>query len=74
MQTYRPIQDLLGELDLLNLVRFTEPSNAMVSTVSEVAYTFSPVDVADWANLLMSNRSILAWHRNSPITRRVARC
>lgn len=49
MQTCRPIQDLLSELDLLNLVRFTEPSNAMGSTVSEVAYTFSLVDVADWA-------------------------
>ncbi|KVL28714.1 hypothetical protein WS97_25550 [Burkholderia territorii] len=31
------------------VVRFTEPSNAMGSTMSEVSYTFSPIDIADWA-------------------------
>ncbi|WP_156773856.1 hypothetical protein [Paraburkholderia tropica] len=38
-----------GHYKVDEVVRFTEPANAMGSTISEVSYTFSAVDVPDWA-------------------------
>lgn len=38
-----------GRYKVDKVVRFTEPSNAMGSTMSEVSYSFSAVDVPDWA-------------------------
>jgi hypothetical protein len=39
-----------GHYKVDEVVNFTEPSNAMGATVSDVHYTFSPVDVPAWAN------------------------
>ncbi|WP_186080572.1 hypothetical protein [Burkholderia gladioli] len=38
-----------GRYKVDEVVRFTQPSNAMGSTMSEVSYTFSTVDVPAWA-------------------------
>jgi hypothetical protein len=38
-----------GHYKVDSVVRFTEPANAMGSTISQVTYTFSAVDVPDWA-------------------------
>lgn len=38
-----------GHYKVGEIVRFTEPSNAMGHTISQVSYTFSPVDVPGWA-------------------------
>jgi hypothetical protein len=39
----------IGHYKVDEVVRFTEPSNAMGQTVSTVSFTVSPVDVPDWA-------------------------
>ncbi|OXJ06753.1 hypothetical protein CFB45_37455 [Burkholderia sp. HI2500] len=38
-----------GHYKVDEVVRFTQPSNALGSTMSEVSYTFSTVDVPAWA-------------------------
>lgn len=38
-----------GRYKVDEVVRFTEPSNALGSTMSEVSYSFSAIDVPDWA-------------------------
>lgn len=38
-----------GHYKVDKIIRFTQPSNAMGSTMSEVSYTFVPVDVPAWA-------------------------
>jgi len=39
----------IGHYKVDEIVRFTEPSNAMGQTISTVSFTVSPVDVPDWA-------------------------
>jgi len=39
----------IGHYKVDEVVRFTEPSNAMGHTISSVSFTVSPVDVPDWA-------------------------
>lgn len=39
----------VGHLKVDEVVRFTEPNNALGHTLSEVSFTVSPVDVPDWA-------------------------
>jgi hypothetical protein len=40
----------VGHYKVDEVVRFTQPNNALGQTVSEVSFTVSPVDVPDWAN------------------------
>lgn len=39
----------IGHYKVDDVTRFSEPSNALGHTISEVAFTVSPVDVPDWA-------------------------
>jgi len=39
----------VGHYKVDEVVRFTQPNNAMGKTISEVSFTVSPVDVPDWA-------------------------
>lgn len=39
----------VGHYKVDDIVRFTEPNQAMGQTMSQVSFTASPVDVADWA-------------------------
>jgi hypothetical protein len=39
----------VGRYKVDEVVRFSEPGNAMGATVSKVSFTFSPVDVPAWA-------------------------
>jgi hypothetical protein len=39
----------IGHYKVDDVTRFSEPSNALGHTISEVAFTVSPVDLPDWA-------------------------
>jgi hypothetical protein len=39
----------VGHYKVDEIIRFTQPNNAMGQTVSEVSFTASPVEVPDWA-------------------------